>query len=126
MSKNKKPEQTPGINWKLVAFTVGGCWVIFALTFLQGRDIGVFVNPLPILVKGLAGIIIFGYVGGTSGWEVETIFVYWNLLGLLVAWCLHKTNRNPMTVIAIIGIAVVVHLGLSALALFPTMIFAGR
>lgn len=126
MSKNKATEQTDGINWKLVAYTVGGCWVAFALTFLQGKKLGVFLNPLPIFIKSLAGIIILGYVGGTSGWEVETIFVYWNLLGLLLAWCLHKSNRKPMTVITIVAIAGVIHLVLSALALFPTMFFAGR
>lgn len=114
------------VNWKLVAYTVGGCWIIFAFMFVQGKTLGVFLNPLPILLKGLAGIIVYGYVGGIRVGDVETIFVYWNVIGLLLAWCLHRSKRNPTIVITIITIAGVVHIVLSALALFPAMLFAGR
>lgn len=85
-----------------------------------------FLNPLPILLKGLAGIIVYGYVGGTSGWDVEIIFVYWSAIGLVLAWCLHRFERNAVTAMAIIAVAGVVHVGLSALALFPAMLLAGR
>ena len=114
------------INWKLVGYTVSGCWIIFALMFLEGKTLGVFLNPLPILLKGLVGIIVFGYVGGIGGGDVETIFVYWNVIGLLLAWCFHKTKRNAETVSAIITTAVLVHVVLSALAFFPAMLLAGR
>lgn len=113
------------INWKLVGYTVGGCWIIFALMFLQGRQLGIFLNPLPILLKALVGILVYGYVGGTGGWEVETIFVYWTMLGLSLAWCLHWSKRNSMTG-AIILIGVGLHVVLSVLALFPAMLLAGR
>ena len=114
------------INWKLVGYAVASCWMMFAVTFLPGKQIGLFLNPLPILLKGLAGIVVYGYVGGFRFGNVETIFVYWNVIGLLLAWCLHKSKRKPGTVIAIITVAAVLHVVLSALALFPTMLLAGR
>lgn len=115
------------INWKLVGYTVAGCWIMFALTFLPGKQLGLFLNPLPILLKGLAGIVVYGYVGGFRFFgDVETIFVYWNVVGLLLAWCLHKTKSKPGVLIAIITTAAVLHVVLSALALFPTMLLAGR
>ena len=118
-------ENDSTINWKLVGYTVGGCWMIFAFMFLPGKKIGLFLNPLPIVLKGLTAIIVYGYVGGIRG-EVEIVFVYWSVMGLLLAWCLHKSKRNPLTVIAIIAIAGGLHVFLSTLALFPAMIIAGR
>jgi hypothetical protein len=121
------PVKGSSINWKLVGYTVGGCWLLFASMFvLLGKQIAMFLNPLPILVKGLAGGLIYGYVGATSGWDVETIFIYWSVIGLVLAWCLHRFERNTMTVITIIAITCVVHVGISALALFPAMLLAGR
>jgi hypothetical protein len=121
------PVKGSSINWKLVGYTVGGCWLLFASMFvLLGKQTAMFLNPLPILVKGLAGGLIYGYVGATSGWDVETIFIYWSVIGLVLAWCLHRFERNAMTVITIIAITCVVHVGISALALFPTMLLAGR
>lgn len=115
------------VNWKLFAYTLGGCWLIFASMFLLlGEQIAMFLNPLPILLKGLAGGLIYGYVGATSGWDVEIIFVYWSVIGLVLACCLHRFERNAVNVMAIIAIAGVVHVGLSALALFPAMLLAGR
>ena len=114
------------INWRLVGYTLAGCWMMCAVTFLPGKQIGLFLNPLPILLKGLAGIVVYGYVGAIRFGNVETIFVYWNVIGLLLALCLHKSRGKPGTVIAIITIAAVLNVVLSALALFPTMLLAGR
>ena len=115
------------IDGKLIAYPVIGCWMIFASTFLLlGKQIGLFLNPLPILLKGLAAIIVYGYVGGIRVGDVETIFVYWSVIGLLLAWCLHKTKRNPSTVITIIAVAGGLHVILSVLALFPAMLLGGR
>ena len=121
------PVNDSAINWKLVGYTLAGCWVMFALTFLPGKQLGLFLNPLPILLKGLAGIVVFGYVGGFRFFgDVETIFVYWTVIGLLLAWCLHKGQRTPGLVVVIITVTAVLHVVLSALALFPTMLLAGR
>jgi len=30
----------PDLNWKLVGYTVGGCWIIIAFMFLVDRKIG--------------------------------------------------------------------------------------
>jgi hypothetical protein len=115
------------MNWKLVGYTLAGCWMMCALTFLPGKQIGLFLNPLPILLKGLAGIVVFGYVGGFRFFgDVGTIFVYWNVIGLLLAWSLHKTQHIPGAVNVIVTVAAVLHVVLSALALFPTMLLAGR
>jgi hypothetical protein len=114
------------VNWKLVAYTVGGCWLVFAFLFLPGKQIGLFLNPFPIVLKGLIGGAIYGYVGAAGGRDIETIFVYWTMLGLVLAWCLHKFQRNPVNVTAIIAVAGVVHVGLTVLAFFPAMLIAGR
>jgi len=48
--------KSSSINWRLVGYTVGGCWLLFASMFLLlGKQIAMFLNPLPVLVKGLAG-----------------------------------------------------------------------
>lgn len=112
------------INWKVVAYTVGGCWLIFAFMFLLlGKDLAVFLNPFPIVVKGVVGIVIYGYVGSTSGRDVETIFVYWTLVGLALSWLLHKIKRYRPVIFVL---AAFLHLVLSALTLFPMMLFNGR
>lgn len=113
-----------GINWRIVAYTVGGCWLIFGfMLLLLGRDFALFLNPFPLLVKAIFGIIVFGYVGGTGGWNVETVFIYWTLLGLLLSWLFHVTTSKR---VLIISLAVVFHLVLSALTLFPMMLIHGR
>ena len=114
------------INWKLVGYTVAGCWMMFAVPFMLGKQMGLFLNPLPLLLKGLAAILIYGYVGGIRFGNVETIFIYWSVIGLLLAWCLHKSKRKPSTVVTIIAVTGMLHVLLSALALFPAMILAGR
>jgi hypothetical protein len=110
------------IDWKLVSYTVGSCWSIFFLTYLGGMTLTLFLNPLPIVLKGLAGGLIYGYVGATSGWDLETIFFYWTVLGLLLSWCIHKTKRKTLPIM----IFTFVHIGLSVLALFPAMLMNGR
>lgn len=110
------------IDGKLVSYTVGGCWMIFALMYLPGKNICLFLNPLPLLLKAVVGILVYGYVGGTGGWELETVFVYWTLVGLFLSWCFHKTDRWG----TIITIAAMAQLVLSALAFFPAMLLAGR
>ena len=114
------------VNWKLVGYAVGGCWLVFAFLFLPGKQIGLFLNPFPIVLKALIGGAIYGYVGAAGGWDIETIFVCWTVIGLVLAWCLHKFKRNPVNVTPIIAVVGVVHVGLSALALFPAMLIAGR
>ena len=111
-----------GIDGKLVSFTVGGCWMIFAIMCMAGKNICLFLNPLPLVLKGLTGIVVYGYVGGIGGGDLETVFVYWTVIGLFLSWCFHKTNRWW----TIIAIAAVVQLVLSGLALFPAMLLAGR
>ena len=89
----------------------------------MGNTFAVFLNPIPIVVKGMAGGAIYGYVGSTSGHNVEAIFAYWTVFGLLLSWCLHKTERKHILIIVLAG---VVHFVASALALFPAMILGGR
>ena len=110
------------INWKVVAYTVAGCWLIFAFMLLLGEQLAEFLNPLPILVKGIFGGLVYGYVGSTSGHNVEAIFVYWMLVGLGLSWLLHKSRKRA----AIIAFTALLHLVLFALTLFPMMILNGR
>ena len=96
--------------------------MVFALMCLGGKTLCLFLNPLPLLLKGIAGIVVYGYVGGTRGWNLETIFLYWTVLGLTLSWCFHKSERSSL----IIAIAAGVHLVLSVLAFIPAMLLAGR
>ena len=89
---------------------------------LLGKQLAVFLNPLPILVKGIFGILVYGYIGSTSGRNLEAIFVYWTLVGLGLSWLLHNSKSRP----AIIAFAAMLHLLMSGLALFPMMILGGR
>jgi hypothetical protein len=89
---------------------------------LLGEKLAVFLNPFPIIVKGIFGALVFGYVGSTSGRNVEAVFVYWTLVGLGLSWLLHK----KLNLAAIIALTAVLHLVLSALTLFPIMIINGR
>ena len=111
------------INWRLVGYTVAACWVIASGMCLMGKTFAVFLNPIPILVKGLVGGAVYGYVGSTSGHNFEAIFVYWTVFGLLLSWCLHETERKRVIIIVV---AAVIHFVASALALFPAMILGGR
>lgn len=111
------------INWKAVAYTVGGCWLIFAFMLLLGEHLTVFFNPFPIVVKGIFGMLVYGYQGSTSGRNLEAIFVYWTLVGLGLSWLLHNSKRKPG---AIIAFTALLHLVLFALTLFPMMLLFGR
>ena len=111
------------INWKPVAYTVGVCWLIFAFMLLLGEQFFVFLNPLPIVVKGIFGMLVFGYEGSTSGRNLEAIFVYWTLVGLGLSLLLHNSKRKPA---AIIAFTALLHLVLFALTLFPMMLLFGR
>ena len=111
-------------NWRMVIYSVGSCWLIFGLMLvLLGRSFTLFLNPLPLLVKAIFGIIVFGYVGGTRGWNIETVFVYWTLLGLSLSWSFHQFKTKRAWII--VG-AAMVHLILAALSLFPMMLINGR
>ena len=112
------------INWRVVTYTVGGCWLIFVLMFvLLGRDIALFLNPFPIVVKAIFGVLLYGYVGGTSGRNVETVLIYWTFVGLCLSWLFHKIrHKHALIVVA----AVMIHIVVSALSLFPMMIINGR
>jgi hypothetical protein len=59
------------INWKQVAYAVGGCWLIFALLYLLGISLRLplifYLSPFPIVVKAIFGGLVYGYVGSTSG-----------------------------------------------------------
>jgi len=109
------------INWKVVAYAIGGCWLIFGVTGLLG--VAGFFSPMPVLVKAVWGIIVYGYVGGTSGRNLEAIFVYWTLFGGWLSRRLHRSGRKPHRIVAQ---AAVLHLVLWAVALLPTMILGGR
>jgi hypothetical protein len=112
------------INWKLVAYTVGACWLIFAFMLLLGDQLLMFLNPLPLLVKAIFGMLVFGYMGSTGGQTLDytAIFVYWTLIGLGLSWLLHNSKHKP----AIIALTALLHLVLSALTLFPMMLLNGR
>jgi len=114
------------ITWRPVGYTVAGCWMVFALMCLAGKQLCLFLNPLPLLIKGIAGIVVYGYVGGTRGWDLEIVFVYWTMIGLILSWCFHKSKRSPRVIMTIIAIAAGLHLVLSALAFIPAMLLAGR
>lgn len=90
---------------------------------LPGKQLAMFLNPLPIVVKGIFGILVYGYVGSTSGWNLEAIFVYWTLVGLGLSWLLHNTKLKPAVILAFTAL---LHLVLFALTLFPMMILNGR
>ena len=110
------------INWRLVASTVGCCWLVFALMWLLlGGQLAVFLNPLPLFVKAVCGILIYGYVGGIGVGNIATILVYWTLVGLGLSWLFHKLD-DKSTVITIFAI---VHVVLSALTLIPMMLLNG-
>ena len=115
--------QDSAINWRIVVYTIAGCWLIFGLMLvLLGEKLAVFLNPLPILIKAIFGGLIYGYVGGTKGWNAETIFVYWTLVGIGLSWLLHK-KINPAVIIIV---AAVLHVILSVLSLLPMMLIGGR
>ena len=111
------------INWRVVACTVAGCWLVFGLMlFLYGEQLAVFLNPFPLFVKAILGIIFYGYVGGIGGGNIATIFIYWTLVGLGLSWLFHKLERKSSVIIVV----ALVHLVLSALTLVPMMLFNGR
>ena len=111
------------INWRLVACTVGGCWLIFGLMLaLYGEPLTVFLNSFPLFVKAILGILFYGYVGGMGGRNIEAIFVYWTLVGLGLSWLFHKLEQKS-TVIIVVAL---LHLVLSALTLVPMMLLNGR
>lgn len=88
---------------------------------LLGEQLAVFLNPFPLFVKAFVGILVFGYVGGTGGRSIETIFIYWTLVGLGLSWLFHKIERKPAVIV--VGL---LHLVLSALTLIPMMLLNGR
>lgn len=90
---------------------------------LLGEQLAVFLNPLPLFVKAIFGILVYGYVGGTGGWNIETIFVYWTLVGLGLSWLFHKIEGKSAMIIAVVAFS---HLVLSALTLIPMMLLNGR
>lgn len=111
------------INWRVVACTVGSCWLIFALMLLLlGEKLATFLNPLPVFLKAIFGILVYGYVGGTGGWTIESIFIYWTLVGLCLSWLFHKLNGKSGVII----VFALLHLVLSALTLIPMMLLNGR
>lgn len=89
---------------------------------LLGEQLAVFLNPLPLFVKAIFGILVYGYVGGAGGGPIATIFVYWTLIGLGLSWLFHKIESKAAT---ITGVAFL-HLALSALTLIPMMLLNGR
>ena len=108
----------------MVTYTVGGCWLIFGfMLLLLGRDIALFLNPFPILVKGIFGMLVYGYVGSTGGRNIETVFIYWTFVGLVVSWLFHKLPHARAVIIAVVA---VLHVVLAALSLFPMMLINGR
>ena len=90
--------------------------------WLLGEQLAVFLNPLPLFVKAVFGILVYGYVGGTGGRTIETIFVYWTLIGIGLSWLFHKLESKSTPIIVIFFL----HLVLSALTLIPMMLLNGR
>lgn len=88
---------------------------------LLGEQLAVFFNPLPLFVKAIFGILVYGYVGGTGGGNIQTIFVYWTLIGLGLSWLFHRIEAKP----AMIMVVTFLHLVLSALTLIPMMLLNG-
>jgi hypothetical protein len=89
---------------------------------LLGEQLAVFLNPLPLFVKAICGILAYGYVGGIGGGSIETIFVYWTLVGLGLSWLFHKVEGKSVVII----VFAFLHLVLSALTLIPMMLLNGR
>ena len=92
------------------------------MLLLLGEQLAVFLNPFPLFVKAIFGILVYGYVGGTGGWNIEAIFVYWTLVGLGLSWLIHKMDGKS----AVIIVFALIHLVLSALTLIPMMLLNGR
>lgn len=92
------------------------------MLILPGEQLTLFLNPLALFVKAILGILIYGYVGGTGGWNVEIIFVYWTLVGLGLSWLFHKLDSKA----AVIFVIAILHAVLSALTMFPMMFLNGR
>lgn len=88
---------------------------------LLGEQLAVFLNPLPLFVKAICGILIFGYAGGIGGGNIETILVYWTLVGLGLSWLFHRLEDKS----AMITVVALIHLVLSALTLIPMMFLNG-
>ena len=107
----------------MVTYVVGGCWLLFAFMFLLGKQLFLFLNPFPLVIKAIFGILVYGYVGSTSGHDVEAIFAYWTLVAIGLSWLLHKIKRKRALIIALTAL---LHLVLFALTLFPMMIINGR
>ena len=110
------------INWRIVASTVGCCWLVFVLMWLLlGEQLAVFLNPLPLFVKAIFGILVYGYVGGMRVGNIQTILVYWTLIGLALSWLFHKIEGKSTVIIVVAFL----HLVLSALTLIPMMLLNG-
>jgi hypothetical protein len=110
------------LNWRVVARAVGGCWLVVVLMLLLfGKQLTVFLNPLPLFVKAIFGILIYGYAGGIGGGAIETIFVYWTLAGLALSWLFHKIEGKS----TVVTVFVLSHVVLSALTLIPMMLLNG-
>ena len=106
---------------------MGGCWLIFALLYLLGIALRLplifYLSPFPIVVKAIFGGLVYGFVGSTSGHDVEAVFVYWTLVGVWLSWWLHKSKWKPAV---IIGLTALLHLVLAAFAFFPMVLLGGR
>ena len=108
------------IDWNTVAWTVGGCWMIFGLTGFLGS--AVHVAPVALLIATVLCMVLD--VNPGPGHELEIIFVYWTLVGVWLSWRMHKTDRPAIDVISR---GLILHLVVNIVAWFPTaIIFFGR
>lgn len=89
--------------------------------WLLGEQLAVFLNPVPLFVKAIFGILVYGYVGGMGVGNIQTIFVYWTLIGLALSWLFHKLEGKSTVIIVVAFL----HLVLSALTLIPMMLLNG-
>jgi hypothetical protein len=89
---------------------------------LLGKQLFLFLNPFPIVLEGIIGIVVYGYVGGTGGRNFEAIFIYWTVVGLGLSWLFHKSHERA----SIITFTAMLHLILLGLSLFPMMLLNGR
>ena len=116
------------INWKLIAYAVGGCWLMFAVLYPLGLALRLkflvfLATPFPIVAKAIFGGLVYGYAGSTRKHDLAAVFVYWTLLGLVLSWLLHKSKRKPTFIIGLIS---VIHIVLSLLTFFPMVLLGGR
>lgn len=110
------------INWRLVFYVVGGCWLISVVLYVLSEVWHFPFNPVPKVAAYIVGVLVHGYIGAGDRYELLMIFIYATLAGVWLSWALGRKVSPP----AIITITVVVHLILSVVSFPILMLAAGR